>query len=162
MSDKQVALASVFKWQAHWKIERYDEQGNLFNTSMFDKNGLANAGIDELFTLGMGTGAVQFDNTNAYIGVGDDNTVFAAAQTDLQAVANKLRAGMEATYPTYGSSQKVTFKSSFGGAEANWHWEEFAVFNAAAAGVMLNRKVSDQGTKTAGQTWVVTLEVSLS
>jgi hypothetical protein len=162
MSDKQVALATDIKWNAHWMIERYDEQGNLFNTSTFEKNGLANAGIDELLSLGMGTGAVKFDNANAYIGVGDDNTAFAAEQTDLQAVTNKLRKGMEATYPTYGSSQKATFKSSFGGAEANWHWQEFAVFNASTGGVMLNRKVSDQGTKTSGQTWVVTLEISLS
>ncbi len=160
--SKQVALASEIKWNAHWKIERYDEQGNLFNTSTFEKNGLANAGINELLTLACGTGATKFDNTNAYIGVGDDATAFAAAQTDLQAATNKLRKAMEATYPTYGSSQKVTFKSSFGGTEANWHWQEFAVFNAATAGVMLNRKVSDQGTKTAGQTWVVTLEISLS
>lgn len=160
--SKQVALVSEIKWNAHWMIERYDEQGNLFNTSTFEKNGLANAGINELLSLGMGTGATKFDNANACIGVGDSTDVFDATETDLQAAVNKLRKGMEATYPTYGSSQKVTFKSSFGGSDANWHWQEFAVFNAAAAATMLNRKVSDQGTKTAGQTWVVTLEITLS
>lgn len=162
MSNKQVALASEIKWNAHWMIERYDEQGNLFNASTFEKNGLANDGIDELFTLACGTGGTKFDNANAYIGVGDSATAFAAAQTDLQAASNKLRKAIEATYPTYGSSQKVTFKSSFGGTDANWHWQEFAVFNASTAGVMLNRRVSDQGTKTSGQTWVVTLEITLS
>lgn len=160
--SKTVTIPVHANWHAHWKIERYDEQGELYNTSEFENNGLANAGIDELWTLVGGTGATQFDSTNAYIGVGDDNTVFAAAQTDLQAVANKLRKGMEATYPTYGSSQKITFKSSFGGTDANWHWEEFGVFNASVAGVMLNRKVEDEGPKTAGQTWVVTLEITLS
>jgi len=159
---KDVGLATKGRWHAHWMIERYDENGVLYNTSEFDNNGLANTGIDELWTLVGGTGATQFDNTNAYIGVGDDNTAFAAGQTDLQAVTNKLRQGMEATYPTYGSSQKITFKSSFGGSDANWHWEEFGVFNASSSGVMLNRKVEDEGTKTSGQTWVVTLEITLS
>ena len=158
----EVALLDPGQWHAHWRIERYNEDGKLYNVSEFKHNGLANAGINALWTLVGGTGATKFDNTNAYIGVGDSTTAFSADQADLQAAVNKLRKGMEATYPSYGASQKITFRSSFGAAEANFAWNEFAVFNAAAAGTMLNRKVEAEGTKTAGQTWVVTLEITLS
>ena len=36
------------------------------------------------------------------------------------------------------------------------------VFNASVAGIMMNRKTSVQGIKTAGQTWRLTLEITLS
>ncbi|GAI97162.1 unnamed protein product, partial [marine sediment metagenome] len=67
--------------------------------------------------------------------------------------------GMEATYPTFGTLQKVIFKSSFGAAEANFTWEEWTVDNGAAADKNLNRKVESLGTKSGG-TW--TLEVSIT
>ena len=38
-------------------------------------------------------------------------------------------------------------------------WNEWAIFNAAAAGTMLNRKVEAVGTKPAGELW--TLEVGI-
>jgi hypothetical protein len=69
---------------------------------------------------------------------------------------------MNATFPTYGTSQKITFQSDFTSAVANFAWKEFAVFNAATAGTMLNRKVEDEGTKTAGQTWRLSLEITIS
>lgn len=150
-----------------WKLEKFANNedakaGKPFETLAIEGNILVNAGINALWTLACGTGATKFDSGNAYLGVGDSNTAEAATQTDLQAVANKLRKAMNATYPTYGTSQKVTFQSDFTGDEANWHWEEMAVFNASSSGVMLNRKVSDQGTKTSGQTWRLTLEITLS
>jgi hypothetical protein len=128
----------------------------------FDNNILVNGGINELWKLATGTGGVKFDSINANIGVGDSNTAESASQTDLQAVTNKLRKSMNGGFPTYGTSQKVTFQADFTSAEANFHWYEFAVFNDPTAGTMLNRKVSDQGTKTAGQTWRVSVEITLS
>ena len=96
------------------------------------------------------------------MGVGDSNTAAVATQTDLQAVTNKFRKAMNATFPISGTSQKITFQSDFGSAEANFAWKEFAVFNASSAGAMINRKVSDQGTKVSGQTWRLSLEITLS
>ena len=100
-----------------------------------------------------------FDNANAYIGVGDSATAFSAAQTDLQATTNKLRKGMETGFPTR-TDNVLTFKASFGDTEANWVWNEWGVFNAATAGVMLNRKVESLGTK-AGGTWNLTVTNTL-
>lgn len=134
--------------------------GEQFST--VEGNILVNAGINQMWTILCSSGGTKFDNTNAYLGVGDSNTAAAAGQTDLQAATNKLRKGMNVSYPTYGTSQKATWQSDFGSSEANYAWEEFATFNASSGGTMLNRKVSSQGTKTAGQTWQLSMEITLS
>ena len=68
---------------------------------------------------------------------------------------------MESTYPQAGSNEKIIFRGSAGPNDANQDWKEFVV-KQNSSGKVLNRLVSDQGTKAPGQTWVVTLEVSLS
>lgn len=125
-------------------------------------NCLLNSGIDEIWDLV--TGAVSgadhiFDNTHAQIGVGDSNTAAQATQTDLQAASNKTYKGMESGYPT-SSSQKVTFKASFGDAEANYTWNEWVVKQLTSA-KCLNRKVENLGTKTSG-TWTLEVNITLS
>lgn len=125
---------------------------------------LTNAGrnlIADILVGTEGTSPNVFDNTNAYIGVGDSVTAFDAAQTDLQAGANKLRKGMEATYPDIATNV-LTFRSLFGTSEANFAWNEWAVFNAAAAGTMLNRKVESLGTKTSAQSWQITVDITVN
>ncbi len=101
-----------------------------------------------------------FTNANARIGVGDNNATFAVGQTDLQAATNKFRKAMEATFPTR-TDNALNFKSSYGTSEANFQWREWAVFNAASGGVMLNRKVEDLGTKING-TWVLTVTLTVA
>lgn len=133
------------------------------NTAI-ENNILVNTGINEAWKLICGGTATAFNNTNAYLGVGDDSTAEAAGQTDLNPTVpgNKLRVGMDTSYPTYGTSQQATWRATFDGTSANWSWQEFAVFNASTSGIMLNRKCSDQGTKTSGQTWQLTLTITLS
>lgn len=101
-----------------------------------------------------------FTSANAYIGVGDSTTAFAAAQTDLQASTNKLRKAMDSTYPQR-STNALTFKSSFSTGEANFTWAEWGVFNGSSGGTMLSRKVDALGAKTSG-TWVLTVTLTLS
>jgi hypothetical protein len=100
-----------------------------------------------------------YTNANAYLGVGDSSTAFAIGQTDLQAASNKLRKGMEATYPTR-SSNAVTFRSLFGTSEANFAWNEWAVFNASSSGTMFSRKVESLGTKTSAAAWQFTVTLT--
>jgi len=69
---------------------------------------------------------------------------------------------MNVSYPTYGTSQQIVFQSDFGSSEANYAWEEFASFNASSSGTMFNRKTSSQGTKSSGQTWRLTMTVTIS
>ena len=125
-------------------------------------NCLLNTGIDEIWDLV--TGAVSgashiFDNAAAKIGVGDSATAAAATDTDLIAATNKTYMAQEAGYPT-STSQKATFKSSFGSADANYAWEEWVVKHSTSA-ICLNRKVEALGTKSTG-TWTLEVNITLS
>jgi hypothetical protein len=122
---------------------------------------LTNAGRDLIASMLLGEATTDFTNANARIGVGDSTTAFAAAQTDLQAATNKLRKAMDATYPQRATNV-LTFRSTFATGDANWAWQEWAVFNAAAAGAMLNRKVESLGTKTSAQSWQFTVTLTVT
>ncbi len=129
----------------------------------FRGNCLLNEGINELWKLVCGdAGATAFDNSNAYIGVGNSNTDESAFQTGLQGTSKAYK-GMDSGYPTYGTGQKAVFRATFGSDDANFSWQEVTVANGNSDdAVNLNRKVQDMGTKASGTTWVVTLEISLS
>ena len=121
---------------------------------------LTNAGRDYIAGKVTGTGT-NFDNSNSYIGVGDSSTAFSASHTDLQAASNKLRKAMDATYPQV-STNVLTFRSTFSTSDANFAWQEWAVFNASSSGTMLNRKVESLGTKPSSQTWQFTVTLTLT
>lgn len=163
-------------WLCRYKLSKYhqdiepyrgreDEFHQLFKPYEViegEGNCLLNTGIDEIWDLV--TGAVSgashiFDNAAAQIGVGDSTTAADATQTDLQAATNKTYKGMESGYPT-STSQKATFKASFGSSEANYAWEEWVVKQSTSA-ICLNRKVESLGTKSTG-TWTLEVEISLS
>lgn len=125
-------------------------------------NCLLNSGINEMWDLI--TGEVSgsdhiFDNAAAQIGVGDSSTAADPSQTDLQATTNKTYKGMEDGYPT-STSQKATFKASFGDSEANYAWNEWVVKQATSE-ICLNRKVESLGTKSSG-TWTLEVSITLS
>lgn len=122
---------------------------------------LTNAYRDYLAAVTIGESVTAFTNANSYIGVGDSTTAFAATQTDLQAATNKTRKAMDATYPTR-SANAITFRATFATGDANFAWQEWGVFNANAAGTMLNRKVESLGTKTSSSTWQLTVTITLS
>jgi hypothetical protein len=122
-------------------------------------NCLLNTGIDEMWDLIVGDSANHFTNATARIGVGDSSTAAAASQTDLQAATNKTYKGMESGYPT-STSQKATFKASFGASDANYVWNEWVVKQSASS-VCLNRKVESLGTKSGG-TWTLEVNITLS
>ncbi len=102
-----------------------------------------------------------FNNANAYIGVGDSSTAFAVTQTDLQAATNKVRVGMDTGFPTIATNV-LGFQATFGTSVANFTWNEWATFNASSGGVMLNRKVESNGTKTSGQIWVFSTQLTIA
>jgi hypothetical protein len=101
-----------------------------------------------------------FDNTNARLAVGDSDDAFDETDTDLQAVTNKFRKGMEASYPQR-TANAITFRSLFSTSEANFAWEEWGVANDGSAGVLLNRKVESLGTKADTQSWQLTAEITI-
>ena len=120
---------------------------------------LTNAGRNEFAKDIIGESITEFDNTNAYIGVGNGSGAFAKAQTDLQG-ASKFRQGMESTYPQR-TTNVLTFRALFSTGDANFTWEEWGVFNASTAGTMLQRKVENLGTKTSAQSWQFTVTLTV-
>ena len=103
-------------WKPIWMVEkRYTEveRGAYPDLALppyeivaGEGNILTFGGVSALWQMliGNGTGTAgqaltYFNNGNAAIGVGDSNTAEAATQTNLQAASNKLRKGMDATYP---------------------------------------------------------------
>lgn len=122
---------------------------------------ITNAGAILAAQCLMNDSATFLNNTNSHLGVGDSNTAFSAAHTDLQASSNKLRKAMESGYPTR-SSGALTFRSLFGTSDANWAWNEWGVFNASSSGTMFSRKVESLGTKSGTQSWQLTATVTVA
>lgn len=123
---------------------------------------ITNAGAILAASAIVGDGGITvLNNANAYLGVGNSTTAFSAAHTDLQAASNKLRVGMDATYPQR-SSNVLTLRSTFTTGQANYAWDEWGVFNASSGSTMFSRKVEALGTKTSAQSWVLTATVTVA
>lgn len=125
---------------------------------------ITNSAVLRIAATLIGEATTSFANANAYIGVGNSATAFAATQTDLLGTA--LKKAMVVGYPTR-SGAALTFRSTFGTSEANFTWNEWGVFNGSGAGtagptgvVMLNRKVENLGTKTSAEAWQLTVTVT--
>jgi hypothetical protein len=144
-------------WRCVTTVEKFDDAGRLLERRVIEGNIAVSAGLALVLDLIIGAGGTAFNNANAHIGVGDSTTAAAIGQTDLQAATNKFRRPMEATFPSRAGSV-VSWKSSYATGEANFAWNEWAVFNASTAGTMLNRKVESLGTKSSG---VWTLQVDI-
>jgi hypothetical protein len=172
-------------WKAQWRIDKFrDPEDTVAKTlrtgmtmqeaiSLYDKaficteefeaNIALNEGLQELIDIICGLGTpTKWDNSNARLGVGDSNASENASQTGLQAATNKTYKAMDATYPQR-SGQTAEWRATFGSAEANYAWEEYTVVNAASdTGKNLNRKISSKGTKTSGETWTLSLQITFS
>lgn len=166
------ALADKGNWRAHWTAAYYHGDwtaeeidaglaGAPIEVREAEGNILVTAGLTALLNLLIGAGGTAFNNANAYLGIGDSTTAAAIGQTDLQASSNKVRHAMDATYPLV-SGNVVTFRSTFLTSEGNFSIQEFGTFNAAAAGTMLNRKLTDFGTKTSASTLQLTETITVS
>ena len=152
------------KWNPVFRINKFASQsdyeaGKLLESVVFEGNKLTNAGINEMWTLIAGTGGEQFGSlSNLIVGTGAGSE----SVTDTESTfTSGVKKPMADGYPTYGTSQKVTYKAVFDGTSANQAWNEFGVLSKASGGILLNRKVSTQGTKAAGQVWELELEIEL-
>ena len=122
--------------------------------------GMTDAGRRLMLDLLIGAGGTTFANANAYLGVGDSTTAFAASQTDLVAATNKMREACD-TGPTR-ATDTLTAVASFEAADANWAWEEVGLFNASSGGTMLSRKVGALGTKASPAVWTLTYTLQVT
>lgn len=157
-----VAFGHTAKEAADNALRELAKRGIAPSEIRVSRNLLVNTGLTDigsgLTTAGLAT---PYTNANANIGVGDSVTAAAVGQTDLQAASNKLRKAMDVTYPTVANGV-YTFRSTFATTDANFAWQEWAVFNASSTGRMLNRAVSSLGTKTSAQSWQLTVTITIS
>lgn len=123
--------------------------------------GLTNFGRNHIASGIIGASVTAFNAANAYIGTGDSNTAFAATQGDLVAATNKNRWPMDSTFPTQATNV-LTFQTTVPTNSGNWAWEEWGIFNALSAGVMLSRKVESLGTKTSAQSWQISCAITVN
>jgi hypothetical protein len=121
---------------------------------------LTNAFRDYVASIVTGDVVNKYDTTNGYLSVGDSATAFANTQTDLQAASNKLRS--LCTSISDNGAGVITAVTTYTGGQANYAWQEFGLFNNSTGGTMMQRVVSAQGTKTAGQSWQLTETVTIS
>lgn len=165
------------KWTVEWCLEKRagdDPTVEPYETIKVPGNLLMYGGASLIIECLVGNGTATtaqtltyLKNSEAYLGVGDSSSAVAATQTDLQASTNKLRKAMDATYPqhtdgTTSAAASVVWKSTFGTGDANFAWNEAALFNGSSGGRMLNRKLVSMGTKTSSDSWTLTLTVTFS
>lgn len=125
-----------------------------------DINCLLNAGITLMWNLITGDSALHYAEASAEIGVGSDNTAAVATQDDLLD-GSAVWVGMDANFPAI-SAQKITFAGTFGDGVAQFSWQECGVRQGGAATTLINRVVTDKGTKAAGEVWVAKVEITIT
>lgn len=183
MSENALIDDAPVKDTGHWVgkvlIEKFEGEhfdGAIPYETVEIENLLMYGGVSCLWQTLLGNGTATagqaltyFSNTQAAIGVGDSSTAAAAGQTDLQAASNKLRKGMNATYPLHTDgvvvgAATIQFQATFATAEANFAWQEIVIANSATAGTgrILNRAVSSLGTKTSASSWQITISVTIA
>lgn len=158
-------------WKCKWQVAKFrgdDTSAEPYEVIEREGNALMYGGASALWhMLTGGVFLAPFDAVNARLGVGDSTAAENRAHTDLQATTNKLRKSMDSTYPQHtdglvAGSAAVAFRATFSTAEANFAWNEWAIFNGATDGRMLNRRVESLGTKSNAASWVLTVTLSLS
>lgn len=123
--------------------------------------GLLSQASNIIASLLIGDGSYNaYNNSNAYIGVGDSSAGFNSAHTGLQASSNKTYKGMDVTYPQRTTNQ-LTFRSTFNPGEAEYAWNEWIVCSSNAGANAFNRAVASLGTKGASATWQLTVTLTL-
>jgi hypothetical protein len=160
--DADGTIASMLKQGANVEDVMRSFPEAFIGIDEFEGNIALNEGLQLLIDLiaGTGTGA-PWNAANARLGVGDSNAAEDATQTGLQGT-NKTFKAMDTGYPTR-TNQTCEWRGTYGPDDANYHWYEYTVVNAADdTGKNLNRKVADKGTKSSGETWTLSLQITFS
>ena len=119
----------------------------------------------------------KFSSTYGRIGIGTSTTTPTAADTTLggdtggsSTTSYFALAGVAPTITTSAAPATWVLAASFSGSVANFAWQEFGTDNYNSSGVtatglggnlvFINHGLSNQGTKTSGQTWTATETIS--
>lgn len=170
------------RWSCKTRIEKYHNDEDYKNNKPYDiidikgNTALIN-GLKLLWNLAIGNGddtnKYFFSSSNACIGVGNSSASANSAQTGLLGSSRYYKPMDQSTgiiYP-YITNNTVTFRAKFGSTEGNFTWNEWGVINGnpmspgqrdESTMVQLNRKVESMGTKVAGSTWVIVVDLTIN
>ena len=159
-----MAIEKQSGWCCQWRVQKYHEDGTLYDDVALDGNVLTVSGMAVILDALTVGSAVVYNNANSFLGVGSGTGGDITNRTDL--TGTKVRTAMDATYPlstldANGHIISMTYQSTFGSSQGNYAWTEFGLFNSITngAGTMLNRKyvAASLGTKVSGSTWVLSV-----
>lgn len=131
-------------------------------------NLITQAGWGRVLTLAVGGGGTAYASASTRIGVGTATAAATTGQTDLQAAtgaANRiwvLGTGVGTTGTGTGTARLTIVGNTVGSGDGNFSWQEWAIDQGTASGVgastatLLNRAVSNLGTKSSPATWTAT------
>jgi len=150
------------KYKTVWTLTKKNKQKEIIEKNTIENNVMLTEGITQLWNLITGaTAGTLYNTASSYLGVGSGVTSETAADTGLSGT-NTAYVGMDTGYPVV-SGTSAYWKATFDTDVANFAWEEFTVANGNTnTALNLNRKTSSQGTKTSGQQWELTLQITLS
>lgn len=154
------------KWMAKVTVKKYhgtEAEGNLevdpYEIVEREGNLAVTVGMTAILNLLTAEAApTAFSNANGYIAVGSNATAANVGDTTLGTELD--RQGMDGIFPTV-SGAECTWQSVFNTGASDGDWREWGLFNAAAAGTMLNHKIVSLGTKSGG-TWTLAVTITLS
>ncbi len=129
-------------------------------------NILVNVGVTAIWRIIASIATVPglYSNSLAKVctGTGVGAAVFADSQATFTARVDKA---MDGGYPQLanknGTNDLCAWKGTYGSADANQAWNEFGVLNGDVTPVLLNRFVTSKGTKVAGETWTLEIDIYL-
>lgn len=166
MSKDFAQLKTFFKIKKYANKEDH-KKGKVKEISVLEKNVFLTEGIEKIWKLIANIDSSgYFSESNAYIGVGNGTTSEDASQTGLQGGSTEF-VGMDSGFPQVGydtnDNDTITFYATFGETEGNFDWEEFTVANGGSnSDILINRKVSSQGTKVNGAIWEFQVDLQIS
>jgi len=151
---------------------------NPYSVTEHHGNLITTAGWVRLLNLAIASGSPQaLSATAVRIGVGNSSTAAAISQTDLSAASGSTNrffqpvsgAGTLATGDA-SATEKVSFAATFGINDGNFAWAEFGLDvgtptvtgGTTVNALLLNRAVSNQGTKVVNQTWAATAAINFT
>jgi len=146
--------------QSGASLERFIDK--LREARTVEGNVFLSEGVEFIWLAVTGAaGLTYFNSENAHVGVGDGTVAEDPAQTGLQGV-NKCYKRVDAGYPLVEGSA-VKFRATFGPDEANFAWNEWTVANGPGDEyVNLNRRAQYLGTKAAGSTWTIEVQLQIT
>lgn len=120
---------------------------------------LVNKGFETLIKLLHGEAATPWLPGTAQLRVGTGTTAVAPGNNDLTSSIGNIVQDLKVTNNT------ISGYATFGPTTANQNWREWGFFNTVSgtAGhfVMLNRVQKDMGTKVQGQTWKLSVRITV-